>query len=140
MAKITNESHMDHNLNPAQVKFLEEQIAGIQQFCIKTVELPTSLGTLPCALHGPLMGDTPVGEDEVSYEVRGDRPGASRLCNREQRQVKQLSFIVGPHGNEVVLYTAFGGPVSPREPFDPGLDETGKAESESFWAQHALSR
>jgi len=38
-----------------------------------------------------------------------------------------------------VLYTAYGGPVAPREPFDRSLDEEAKAESEKFWAEHALA-
>jgi hypothetical protein len=37
-----------------------------------------------------------------------------------------------------MLYTAFGGPLAPKEPGDPTLKDSEREESEKFWSQHAL--
>lgn len=140
--KITAESHLDHNLSESIINFLSEMFADRDEFFIETVELPEELGTVPCGLHGPLMGDYPVSETEVYYASRNGRDGKSRLVRRATRQVRQVSVIAGPTDDEAcVLYTAFGGPVSPREPFDVSLkdDVSALAESRKFWSTHALS-
>ena len=141
MAKITSDSHLDHALNGRQVDFVKELIANLEEFTIKTVELPDHLGTVPCGLHGPIMGDDPVPGDEVRYEARNGRPGLSRLCDRGERPTRKLSLIVGPHNGDIILYTAFGGPVAPREPFDPAINQDKAAldESYAFWKDHALT-
>lgn len=139
--KITIDSHLDHGLTENHVAWLREHFAGRDVFFLETVELPPDLAPLSCGLHGPLMGDAPVPESECTYVRRGDRPGASRLCDRVPRPTRLVTVIAGPHGNEpCILYTAFGGPQAPRESFDPGLDDAGRAVSEAFWAEHALSR
>lgn len=38
-----------------------------------------------------------------------------------------------------VLFTVFGGPMAPRELFDPTLPASERSESERFWSEHALS-
>ena len=141
MIKVA-ESHVDHGLTDKQVDFLLEKFAGRSEFFIETVELPEELGTVPCGIHGPIMGDEPVAEDDVHYEERNDRPYKSRLIIREPRQVRQVSVIAGPHeedGKKIAcaLYTAFGGPVAPQEPGDPSCRDL--KESEAFWSEHALS-
>lgn len=142
MLKITSDSHLDHGLGPDHIAWLLDRFADKTGFFIETVELPDDLPPIACGLHGPAVGDEPVPEDEVSYAVRGGRPGASRMCSRLPRLTRTISVIAGPHAADpLVLYTAFGGPVAPREPFDPGLmTEQAKAESRDFWAEHALSR
>lgn len=134
-------SHLDHGLTAAHVAWLERRFVSRTGFFLETVELPAELPPLTCALHGPLVGDPPVPEDEVSYRRRGDRPGASRLCARPSRPTRLLTVIAGPEGEDpCVLYTAFGGPAAPREPFDPGLaDGELREASRAFWAEHALS-
>jgi hypothetical protein len=138
------DSHLDHNLTDEQVDFLLQKFAGRSAFFIETVELPEELGTVPCGLHGPLMGDEPIPAAEVTLAKRGNRSWGSRVCNRVPRQVRQVSVIAGPHTGEdgvehaCVLYTAFGGPVAPQEAADPECRNT--AESMRFWGQHALSR
>jgi hypothetical protein len=139
--KITKDSHLDHHITPEQKAYVLEQFGSRDEFFIETLTLPEALGTVPCGLHGPLMGDDPVPETEVRYAARGDRIGESRLCKRPVRPTDQLTIIAGPHdGERCVLYTAFGGPVAPREPFDPGLEDNGERDkSLAFWAEHALS-
>lgn len=134
-------SHLDHGLTAAHVAWLERRFVSRTGFFLETVELPAELPPLTCALHGPLVGDAPVPESEVTYRRRGDRPGASRLCARPPRPTRLLTVIAGPEGEDpCVLYTAFGGPAAPREPCDPGLaDGELREASRAFWAEHALS-
>jgi hypothetical protein len=139
---ITPAAHLDHALTPAHVAWIAERFADQGAFFLVTVELPPELPDLPCSLHGPLVGDAPVPESEVTYERRGDRLGPSRLCTRPTRPTRLLTVIAGPDGDDpCVLYTAFGGPAAPREPFDLSLasDEV-QASAKEFWAEHALAR
>ena len=140
MLKILPVSHTDHSLTPAHLNWILTHFADREWFFVETVELPPELPDLDCGLHGPLVGDPPVPETEVTYLARGGRPGASRLCSRPSRPTRLLTVIAGPEGDDAcVLYTAFGGPVAPREAWDPGLSPEEVAESQAFWAAHALS-
>lgn len=134
-------SHTDHNMTAAQRDWALDHLKDRTGFFIATLELPPELGTVPCGLYGPLMGDAPVDEADVYYAVRGSRPAASRMTKLPERPCRQITVIAGPHGSDpCCLYTMFGGPSAPREPFDAGLKtESDKEESRSFWAQHALS-
>lgn len=138
--KIAADSHLDHGLSPAHVAWLVERFADRQAFFIESVELPAQLSSLTCGLHGPATGGEPVPESECHRAVRGERKGPSRLCKREPKPTRVVTVIAGPDGDEpCVLYTAYGGPQAPREPWDESLDDAGRAESEAFWAEHALS-
>jgi hypothetical protein len=64
------------------------------------------------------------------------------MTHRLPRYVRTLTFIAGPLGNDaLVLYTAFGGPLGEREPFDPSIagNAVALASSREFWGHHALS-
>lgn len=135
--KIIPESHLDHGLSEAHVDFLLERFGDREAFFIESVELPESLAPLSCGLHGPAMGDEPVTEARMA--PRGDREYPSRLVDRAPRPTRTLTVIGGLHEGECVLFTAFGGPSTPREPADPTLPEEQRAEAEAFWADHALS-
>lgn len=138
--KITDESHLDHGLTEGHIDFLMGRFGDRKEFFIETVEVPTDLPSLTCGLHGPIMGDEPLGEDEVFYTVRPPREYPSRMTERAPRDTRLLTVIAGPDGDEpCVLYTAFGGPLAPREPGDPTLPPGDRAESEAFWSKHALS-
>ena len=138
--KIIAASHVDHGLTQAQRDFLVEHFADRKAFFIEQVDLPPELGTVPCGLHGPKMGDAPVPESEVVYQRRGTRENESRLVRRPARQTKTVTVIAGPHEAEsCVLYTAFGGPLSPKEPGDPTLKPEEKDAAKAFWREHALS-
>ena len=141
MLKITASSHLDHDLAAQHLTWILKRFSDKSAFFIETVLLPDDLGALSCGLHGPLMGDAPVPDAEARLDVRGNRAGASRLCDRAPRLTRTLTVIAGPNGEDAcILYPAFGGPVAPREPWDPSLDDAGRAASEAFWAEHALSR
>jgi hypothetical protein len=138
--KITADSHADHRLTPEHLAWLCERFADRQAFFIEEVLLPGRLPSVECGLHGPKAGDAPVLEEEVTYVTRGEREGKSRMCKRPPRPTRTLTVVAGPHGEEpCILYTAYGGPQAPREPFDSSLDERAKRESEMFWSAHALS-
>lgn len=129
------ESHLDHGLSDAQVAYIFERFADRGAFFIETFGLPEALGTVPCGLYGPLMGDDPVIEDAAGrgawdvpgrrlmlrHEPRGTRTWPSRLMPRwwPMRPTRKVTVIAGPHeGYPCILYTAFGGPATPREPGD----------------------
>jgi hypothetical protein len=141
MVTIHPNSHMDHGLTESHVKWLLERFADKTGFFIETVELPDALPSLLSGIHGPAAGDAPVPEDEVHYSRRGDRAGASRLCHRAPRATRLMTVIAGPRGAEPCsLYTAFGGGLAPREPWDASLrTDAEKSESAAFWSVHALS-
>lgn len=141
MLNITSESHLDHNLSDAHVAWLLERFKDRAGFFIETVTLPDDLGEVDCGLYGPIMGDTFVPEEEVTYAVRGNRKCASRMVNRPVRKTRVLTVIAGPsNGFECVLYTSYGGPSAPREPGDSGIDSwNGIEASREFWDEHALS-
>jgi hypothetical protein len=132
------ESHVDHGLTSAQLEWLLDRFADRDSFFIETVELPDELGTAPCGLYGPDMGDEPVPESEVRYANRGEREWPSRLVDRPDRPTRMVTVIGGPHdGHACILYTAYAGPCAPQEPRDPGCKDV--PASEQYWAEHALA-
>lgn len=113
------ESHFDHGLTAAQVDHILTRFADRSAFFVETFDLPEDLGTVPCGLFGPLVGDAPVAEGDVTRAPRGTRPYASRLVDRTPRATRTVTVIAGPHdGHACIVYTAFGGPVTPQEPGD----------------------
>ncbi len=135
--KLHPDSHVDHGLSQAQVDHLLERFADRSAFFVETVDLPDELGTVPCDLVGPSVGDAPVPEGQVSYRARGSRAWRSRVVAGPPRRSRQVTVVAGPHdGQPCVLYTAYGGPAAPQEPDDPGCRDV--AASRAFWREHAL--
>jgi hypothetical protein len=161
------DSHLDHALTEAQIDYVMKLFGDRQSFFIETITLPRELGTVPCGLYGPLMGDSTIKEDEVTYAARGTRAWNSRLIDLPPRQQHEVTVIAGPHETPCVhcqgrrqigewkaaipcsctdgktywpciLYTAFGGPSAPQEPGDPGCRDP--EASAAFWREHALSK
>lgn len=138
--KIIPESHVDHGLTPGQLAAALALVEPGEGVTVATVELPEGLGTAPCAIRGPIVGDEPITEDVAIRGVRGERAGASRLVLMPCRRSRLVTVVVGPHGDEpCVLYTAYAGPEAPREPWDPSLDAVSARESDAFWSEHALA-
>lgn len=158
MAKfeVTSESHLDHAMTEAQRTFalnaLREANAVVKVgslgkssldasdeepvgFAICEITLPETLGTVPCALIGPLTGSAPVIESEVFQAVRGKRPNTSRMVRRAPLASRVLTAIIV----KGTLATIYGGPLAPQEPNDPYLAPENKPASEAFWSEHALS-
>ena len=132
------ESHFDHGLTPEQIEYLMQRFVDRAAFFIETVELPDALGTVPCGLYGPLVGDAPLTADDTIMLPRGTRTWLSRLTPRPPRPSRLVTVIAGPHDEHAcIVYTMFGGPVAPQEPGDPGCKDI--AASEKFWSEHALA-
>ncbi len=158
------ESHLDHGLNQAQIDYLFTRFADKREFFIETIELPPELGTVPCGLWGPAMGDPemldgqllflPPGQyivdrlpdpanidGAITMAKRGARGWESRLINAPMRPTRKLTIIAGPHEEHAcILYTCYGGPQAPQEPTDPKISAVKLDEAKAFWAVHALSR
>jgi hypothetical protein len=161
------DSHVDHGLTEAQLNYLLDRFVDRSAFFLETVELPEDLGTVPCGLWGPIMGDPPISEDDVRHAARGPRAWTSRLIERPARPTRLVTVIAGPHAepcpqcttsawnilhradcptcggtgelkHTCILYTAFGGPASPQEPGDPGCKDVDA--SAAFWRDHALAK
>jgi hypothetical protein len=132
------ESHFDHGLTAAQVDHVMQRFADRAAFFIETIELPEALGTVPCGLHGPLVGNASIDETDVTYAKRGTRAWDSRLVDRPAQQVRTVTVIAGPHEEEsCIVFTMYGGPCAPQEPGDPGCKDV--PVSRTFWSEHALS-
>lgn len=139
---ITERSHLDHGLAEEAIAYILGRFHDRDSFFIESIELPESVGgSAGCALYGPAMSDSPIGEDEVQLRRRGDREYMSRMIDKPMRPTRTITVIAGPTDEErCILYTAFGGPVAPREPGDPDLvDPADIEESAKFWSEHALS-
>lgn len=130
------DSHLDHGLTPAQVEYIFERFAKRDGFFVETFELPERLGTVPCNLYGPTMGDAPV---LAAYRVRrGNRLTATPTITAPVRQTRKVTVVAGPHdGEPCVLFTAYGGPAAPQEPDDPSNKRSNEAAK--FWSEHALA-
>jgi hypothetical protein len=153
MRVLDGVTHLDHGLQPALVEFVLAALADKTArtkvgelgggFCIAEVDLPEELGTVPCALHGPITGSAPVLEAECFRAKRGDRPNESRMVRRPPTSSAVVTVIMGvsrehPHAG-TVIFTVYGGPLAPQEPGDPFLDAEDRPAAEAFWADHALS-
>jgi hypothetical protein len=136
---LHEDSHTDHV--PQEVlNWVLHRFQDREAFFIETVELPDGLPQLACGLHGPVMGDVPVPEEGVTYRARWGSSWVSRLVDRPFRLTRQITVIGGSYKTySCVLYTCFGGPLSPKEPQDPTLAPKNREESLKFWSEHALS-
>jgi len=142
MLTITQQSHLDHNLSLDHIRFVLRVCGDRNAFFIESLQLPDELPSLPCGLFGPVVGHPPIPDSDVVYVNRNGRPWASRVLQtrRALPQSRILTIIGGPtEGLSCVLYTAYGGPLAPRELGDPSLPESEREASESFWADHALA-
>lgn len=139
MMLLNQDTHTDH-VSPEILEWLLFKFWDKDAFFIETIDLPEGLPTIDCGLHGPIMGDDPVPEEEVTYRARGGRSWVSRVVNRPTRPTRQITVIAGPYeGDPCVMYTAFGGPSTPKEPHDPTLEPSQQGNSLVFWSEHALS-
>jgi hypothetical protein len=136
------DSHIDHIGGPGPLlDYVLHRFRDKSAFFIETVDLPDDLPALDCGLYGPLMGDGPVPESLVEYAPRGERPYTSRLVGLPHRKTRKLTVMGGWYaGKPCVLYTAFGGPPTPREPRDPSCPPEELDASLNFWGEHALAK
>jgi hypothetical protein len=138
--KITDASHTDHGLTNDHLAFITSRFQHHEGALCVTLEMPAELPDLTCGLYGPSMGDGVIQSHQVQMAHRGERPYKSRLVAMPPRPTRLLTVIGGTHDGECILFTAFGGPATPREPGDPSITTPqGRADSDCFWGDHALS-
>src|SRR5262245_61186526 len=115
MLTIHADSHLDH-VPLSLLRYVLARFSDRNEFFRETFELPPDLHTLEDALYGTVCGEEPVRADEVTYKPRRGRAYPSRLVARPTRQTRICAVIAGPHdGMPCVIYTVFGGRISPRE-------------------------
>lgn len=139
---ITNESHLDHSgLTINHLRYVLEKFGDRDGFFIEEIEFPEEYAELGCDLHGPIMGDAPITDDETVGERVRDSGGVARIVPRPPRPTRKAVVIAGPRkSHDCVLFTIFGGPLAPRQPGDESLEsEDDIAESVDFWKDHAQS-
>ena len=132
--------HADHGITEAQMAYIQESLLHSVEgdgFFIARETIPAELGTVPCGLHGPAMGDPDVPDEEVEYLSRGDRDWTDRMIARAFRPVDYVQCIGIREGESFTLFTVYGGPLAPQHPEDPSNPD--REASEAFWAVHALS-
>lgn len=132
--------HADHGISESTI---EQVLATLKPggFFATTTELPSDHVEILSALYGPSAGDGVVQECDVEYVRRSpDRP-LSRMINAPKRPTRKLTLIgTVNEAGELTIFTAYGGPLAPREPGDPTLEtESDKAEAHAFWSTHALA-
>ena len=137
---ITKDSHLDHGLTSEHLKLLFELFGNHEEFFIETVAIDAPLPLVPCGLYGPIMGDPKITASQVEWRKREGRGYQSRIITRCRSRLRdRITVIAGPHeDHKCMLYTAFGGPLAPKEPRDPSLSDEDREASETFWSQHAL--
>ncbi len=132
--------HADHGITEDQMSFVFGFLseANPEGFFIKQVTIPANLGSVPCGLYGPAMGDEPVAESEVQNIARGEREWTDRLVDRPFRPVDYVQ-VIGIRGEDgkFTLFTVYGGPLAPQNPADPSNNDPESAKA--WWAEHALS-
>ncbi len=135
--------HADHGLNSGHLAFIDHIFETREPgFFVASYELQEGCSDLLCALYGPSVGDDPVTDEDVSYEVRGERPGPSRLVERPHRPCRRM-VVCGIVGDDPIVFTAYGTQASepsPREWWDASMKPHEAVESAKFWSTHALAR
>lgn len=127
--------HADHGIKDAQLKFIVGKLmAEDDGFFIKEVKIP---GQVPCGLYGPIMGDSPISDNEIEMVSRGRWEFGFRMIDKPMRPVDYVQAIGTKNGDELTIYTIYGGPLVSQNPNDP--DNQNPEESKKFWSAHALS-
>lgn len=130
--------HADHGVSKETIKWALKTIRP-NGFFLRTLKLPIEHRSLMNALYGPAAGDAPVPESAVFYKKRSaDRP-ASRMIAKPKRKTRLLTLIGMADGDDIEVFTAYGGPAAEREPGDPSMSSAEQAKAVSFWKKHALA-
>ncbi len=132
--------HADHNV-PAELRQWAVETLAPTGFFLRTLEIPDEFGDLTNNLYGPLSGDAPVKGEQLVRDANDAYRGATPFVDMPPRPTRKLTVIGIAEGEDVTLFTAYGGPAAERIPSDPSIanDPEGRAASEKFWAEHALS-
>ena len=133
--------HGDHDITDDQWAHIKAQLVELDHegFFIQKLILPTELGTVPCGLHGPCMGDDPVPRAEVEMVKRGEPGDKFRWLDPiVDRAPRLVAHGIRAEPELIRVFTCYGGPLAPQNPEDPSNPDAEAARK--FWAEHALSR
>ena len=132
--------HADHGVSEATMAWALDQIQPVG-FFLRTLELPADHADLSNNLYGPVAGDHPVKGEALVRDASDEYRGATPFVDLPPRATRLMTIIGMASPDGVTVFTCYGGPAAERLPSDPSLasDPEGKAASEAFWAQHALS-
>lgn len=139
MKSIVKIFHGDHGISKELMQKLIDSIHPTG-FFLKTVELPPEAPDVMSAIYGPIVGDPPVEEGQVTYKRRTEDRPLSRMISKPMRPTRQVTIIGNEIEDQVTIFTCYGGPAAEREPGDKNLKTLEEKEaSRLFWAEHALS-
>ena len=142
----------DPGITKEQWDYVREAVTEIDPhgYFMLEIEIPAALGTVPCRLYGPAMGDGPIPRDEVEMVARhpedSERVWLDPIVDRPTRPVTVVQVVgrlgerIGrlDEGNHIEIIRCYAGPDVPSNPQDPmNADVVGASR---FWAKHALAR
>lgn len=134
--RIVNDVHMlahkDADENKQLLAEAVEKVVYTNPFWMETLDMGRIIGKDGCV--------EVTEEDDTCWACRPGRKLPSHLVFNKQ-PVETPYFTVGmctDNDGLVTIFTAFAGKKAPKEPLDPTLKEEERAESEAFWATHAL--
>lgn len=79
--------------------------------------------------------------DDVREELRPGRRYPSRIVygrRLEKTELLTIGLCIDSDDGLCTVFTAFPGPMAPKELMDPSLSEEERQEAEAFWRNHAL--
>jgi hypothetical protein len=130
--------HADHGISNDLILSAVMRLKPEEGFSALTLELEEAC--VMSALYGPKAGDGPVTDAEVDMVKRSEDRPPSRMVDKPKRPSSKLTVVGVRSGEAATIYTAYGGPLAPREPGDASMTtDAEKAESAAFWAEHALA-
>jgi hypothetical protein len=129
--------HADHGLSEEHLRQAERELVK-HGYGLHVLNFPVETPA-PSDLYGPAAGDSPVLDSEVQMIRRGERRGASRMVARPSRPWHSITVVGLVEMDKTLVFTAYGGPIAPREPWDTSMTPAERRESEEFWAEHALA-
>lgn len=132
---IEDNKHMlAHNyVSVSDLHWGVEEIELTPPFGFYTVELPGIMGGINVCVET-------TESDDIRMECREGRDFPSRMVyGREPDSTSTITIGIctDDDGLETV-FTAFYGPLAPKELSDPNLTDEERPEAEAFWANHAL--
>lgn len=134
--RVVNDKHMIAHKDAADNKELlieaVQKIVYTPPFWMGTLDMGRIIGKDGCV--------EVTEEDDTCWACRPGRKLPSHLVFNKQ-PVDTQYFTVGMCTDDdglVTIFTAFPGKMAPKEPTDPSLKDSDRAESEAFWATHAL--
>lgn len=132
--KVDNPHMLAHSdvKNELIAEAIQKITYGNTTFIMKTVDMGRIVGYNACVKTTP--------QDRVVEVLRPGREIKSRIvCNREPEPTSLFTIGMCTDNDQLVtVFTAFPGPLAPKEITDPRLTDAEREEAKAFWLTHAL--